>query len=198
MASAAMRVVRAGRPSRFASSSRLAGPPASAVKRPSSAAANRCLAAMKPLATRNRGSGSSSTAWGAALSDTAVPPRECSATDCSVTYKTSGRHYAASVPADHGQGQRAWRALVEGHAALFARLADELKAQTGMPITWYDVLLHLAEAKGARMRMRELADAVLLSKSGLTTLVDRMEGAGLVRRSVPPGDRRSIDVGSPT
>jgi DNA-binding MarR family transcriptional regulator len=83
---------------------------------------------------------------------------------------------------------------VEGHAALFARLADELKAQTGMPITWYDVLLHLAEAKGARMRMRELADAVLLSKSGLTTLVDRMEGAGLVVRSVPPGDRRSIDV----
>jgi DNA-binding MarR family transcriptional regulator len=57
-----------------------------------------------------------------------------------------------------------------------------------------DVLLHLAEVEGGRLRMRELAAAVLLSKSGLTTVVDRMEEAGLVRREVPSGDRRSIDV----
>lgn len=56
------------------------------------------------------------------------------------------------------------------------------------------MLLHLAEVKGGRLRMRELADAVLLSKSGLTTLVDRMEAAGLVRCEVPAGDRRAIDV----
>jgi DNA-binding MarR family transcriptional regulator len=98
------------------------------------------------------------------------------------------------MAADHHERQRAWRALVETHAELFGRLADELRAQTGMHVTWYDVLLHLAEVEGQRMRMRELADAVLLSKSGLTTLVDRMQEAGLVRREVPPEDRRSIDV----
>jgi len=95
---------------------------------------------------------------------------------------------------DHSQRQRAWRALVETHAELFGRLADELRDEAGLHVTWYDVLLHLAEVEGERMRMRELAEAVLLSKSGLTTLVDRMEEAGLVRREVPPEDRRSIDV----
>jgi DNA-binding MarR family transcriptional regulator len=83
---------------------------------------------------------------------------------------------------------------METHAEVFGRLVDELRAEADLPITWYDVLLHLAEVDGARMRMRELAGAVLLSKSGLTTLVDRMEEAGLVRREVPVDDRRSIDV----
>jgi DNA-binding MarR family transcriptional regulator len=83
---------------------------------------------------------------------------------------------------------------METHAALFGRLVDELKAELGLPVTWYDVLLHLNEADSRRLRMRALADAVLLSKSGLTTVVDRMEEAGLVRREAPPGDRRSIDV----
>jgi DNA-binding MarR family transcriptional regulator len=90
--------------------------------------------------------------------------------------------------------QRAWRVFVEAHAALFGRLADEMKRETATPVTWYDVLLHLAEVDGQRLRMGDLAHAVVLSKSGLTTLVDRMEVAGLVRREVPPGDRRAIDV----
>jgi DNA-binding MarR family transcriptional regulator len=104
------------------------------------------------------------------------------------------RQYAPWMPPDHRLRQRAWRALMETQAQVFARLVDELGAETGLPMTWYDVLLHLAEVEGGRLRMRELAAAVLLSKSGLTTLVDRMEEAGLVRREVPAGDRRSIDV----
>jgi DNA-binding MarR family transcriptional regulator len=51
-----------------------------------------------------------------------------------------------------------------------------------LPLSWYDVLVQLSEAPGNALRMRELADAVLLSKSGLTRLVDRMEQAGLVER----------------
>ena len=98
------------------------------------------------------------------------------------------------MPADQRLQHKAWRALVETHAELFGRLVEELRSEIGLPMTWYDVLLHLAEVDGERLRMRELADAVLLSKSGLTTLVDRMEEAGLVRREIPPGDRRSIDV----
>ena len=89
---------------------------------------------------------------------------------------------------------RAWRLFVETHAALFGHLVDQMRVDVGIPMTWYDVLLHLAEVEGGRLRMHELADAVLLSKSGLTTLVDRMEAAGLVRREVPAGDRRAIDV----
>lgn len=89
---------------------------------------------------------------------------------------------------------RAWRLLLETHAALFGRLADEMRDRLGTPMTWYDVLLHLSEVEGQRLRMGDLAEAVLISKSGLTSLVDRIEKAGLVRREVPPDDRRAIDV----
>ncbi len=59
-----------------------------------------------------------------------------------------------------------------------------------MPIAFYDVLTHLSEADGGRLRMRDLAHAVLVSRSGLTRLVDRMERAGYVRRERCPDDRR--------
>lgn len=89
---------------------------------------------------------------------------------------------------------RAWRLFVETHGLVFGRLTDELKAEIGLPMTWYDVLLHLQEVPGQRLRMHELAEAVVISKSGLTTLVDRMEEAGLLRREPPAHDRRAIEV----
>jgi DNA-binding MarR family transcriptional regulator len=98
------------------------------------------------------------------------------------------------VPEPSDLRQTAWRALMETHGALLGRLVDELKEEFGTPVTWYDVLLHLDDVEGGRRRMGDLAEAVVLSKSGLTTVVDRMEAAGLVRREVPSGDRRSIDV----
>ena len=84
----------------------------------------------------------------------------------------------------------AWRALLEAHAATTDVLARELREETGLPLAWYDVLLQLNEAPDRRLRMQELAHAVLLSKSGLTRLVDRMEQAGYVERSACPSDRR--------
>jgi DNA-binding MarR family transcriptional regulator len=99
------------------------------------------------------------------------------------------------VTADHSDIRGlAWRALVETHGLLFARLTDELKEELGLPITWYDTLLHLSEGAGGRRRMTELARAVVISKSGLTTIVDRLEEAALVRREVPRDDRRAIEV----
>ncbi len=62
-----------------------------------------------------------------------------------------------------------------------------------MDLRYYDVLLHVAEGEGGR-RMTELADAIILSKSGLTSLVDRMEREGLLERSPDPRDRRAILV----
>ena len=85
---------------------------------------------------------------------------------------------------------RAWRALLEAHARTTVVLGRELRDEAGIPLAWYDVLLHLNEAPEKRLRMQELADAVLLSKSGLTRLVDRMERDGLVERSACSDDRR--------
>ncbi|MFP4636630.1 MAG: MarR family winged helix-turn-helix transcriptional regulator [Nitriliruptoraceae bacterium] len=84
----------------------------------------------------------------------------------------------------------AWRAFLEAHARTVEVLSHELRAETELPLTWYDVLVQLSEADGGRLRMQELADAVLLSKSGLTRLIDRMEREGLVRRSRCSDDRR--------
>jgi DNA-binding MarR family transcriptional regulator len=88
----------------------------------------------------------------------------------------------------------AWRELFETHAALRERLAAEMQDETGLPMTWYDVLLHLADPPATSMRMHELADAVVISKSGLTRLVDRMEEEGLLAREAVPGDRRSTAI----
>lgn len=84
----------------------------------------------------------------------------------------------------------AWRALLEAHAAVTDLLERELEQERGLPLSIFEVLLELAEAPGGRMRMRKLAQSVLLSKSGLSRLVDRMEEAELVRRERCPSDRR--------
>jgi DNA-binding MarR family transcriptional regulator len=84
----------------------------------------------------------------------------------------------------------AWRAFLEAHARTTERLERELRDEEGIPLAWYDVLVHLHEADGHRLRMQDLAGEVLLSKSGLTRLIDRMERAGLVRRAACSEDRR--------
>jgi DNA-binding MarR family transcriptional regulator len=84
---------------------------------------------------------------------------------------------------------RAWRSFLEAHAGLVAAIERELARGGHVSLAWHDVLAQLAQA-GGRMRMQELARSVLLSKSGLTRLVDRMEAAGLVRRQPAPEDAR--------
>lgn len=84
----------------------------------------------------------------------------------------------------------AWRSFLEAHARVTDELSRELREAEGMPLSWYDVLIQLSEAEDHRLRMQALADAVLLSKSGISRLVDRMERAGLVRRVVCETDRR--------
>lgn len=100
-----------------------------------------------------------------------------------------------TAQADTAQGLdptalRAWRAFLEAHARMMDVLTRELRDEDGLPLAWYDVLVHLSEAPERRLRMQELASAILLSKSGLTRLIDRMEDEGLVVRAVCPEDRR--------
>ncbi len=84
----------------------------------------------------------------------------------------------------------AWRAFLEAHAHVTALLEEDLQRERGLPLAWYDVLVQLEEAEGHRLRMTELARRVLISKSGLTRLVDRMAGEGLVTRCSDDADRR--------
>jgi DNA-binding MarR family transcriptional regulator len=84
----------------------------------------------------------------------------------------------------------AWRGMLRVHAALTRALDAELMERHGLPLTSYEVLLFLADAPGGRMRMSELADSVLLSRSGLTRLVDRLERDGLLERERCEEDAR--------
>ena len=88
-------------------------------------------------------------------------------------------------------GFLAWRALLRAHAAAVGRIERDLAAvEPDLPLTWYDVLVALVAAPDRRLRLRELASEVMLSRSGLTRLVDRLEVAGLLRREPDPTDRR--------
>ena len=84
----------------------------------------------------------------------------------------------------------AWRGLLHTHRELVTRLDAELEREHGLPLTSYEVLISLADAPGERLRMGELADALLLSRSGLTRLVDRLERQGLVERERCEDDAR--------
>jgi len=83
-----------------------------------------------------------------------------------------------------------WRGFLEAHATVTRKLERDLMAQVGIPLTWYDVLVHLSESPQESLRHQVLADSLLLSRSGVTRLVDRMAQAGLVCREASPEDRR--------
>jgi len=83
--------------------------------------------------------------------------------------------------------------FIECAWALTDILDAELRADRGLTLRWYDVLVHLEDAHDG-LRMSKLADRILQSKSGLTRVIDQMEEQGLVRRERPPGDRRVVLV----
>jgi DNA-binding MarR family transcriptional regulator len=86
----------------------------------------------------------------------------------------------------------AWRSLLRTHAHLLRRLEADLGQAGALSLAGYDVLVQLAEAPDGRLRMSDLAEAVLLSRSGLTRLVDRLEREGHVARVPDPGDARGL------
>ena len=80
--------------------------------------------------------------------------------------------------------------MLRAHAALTKELDAELAREHNLPLSSYEVLLYLADAPDGRMRMAELAESVLLSRSGLTRLVDRLEREGLLKRERCESDAR--------
>jgi DNA-binding MarR family transcriptional regulator len=105
---------------------------------------------------------------------------------------------------------RAWRGFLTTHSRIVRELDEELRAAHGMPLSTYDVLVNLAAAPGGRLRMRDLAEAIVLSRSGLTRLVDRLVREGLVDRErcgedargawavLTPTGKHALDTARPT
>jgi DNA-binding MarR family transcriptional regulator len=89
----------------------------------------------------------------------------------------------------------AWRGLVRVHAALVRELDAELDGRHGLPLSSYEVLRCLSKAPNGRLRMAELAEHVLLSRSGMTRLIDRLEREGMVCRSTCDKDGRGCYAG---
>jgi DNA-binding MarR family transcriptional regulator len=85
---------------------------------------------------------------------------------------------------------RAWRGMLRAHAALTKALDADLENAHGLPLSSYEVLMYLNDAEDMKMRMRDLATSVILSRSGLTRLVDRLERDGLIRRETCASDAR--------
>jgi DNA-binding MarR family transcriptional regulator len=95
----------------------------------------------------------------------------------------------AAKPSRSAHGD-AWGALTRTHAAITGRLQEALAAGDFPPLPWYEVLATLAEAPEQRMKMGDLAEALVITRGGLTKLVDRLVKAGLLERTFCETDRR--------
>jgi DNA-binding MarR family transcriptional regulator len=89
------------------------------------------------------------------------------------------------------EGILAWSAFLRAYAAVVRRIEAEVGAKAGLPLGWYDVLLELNAAPQRRMRMQELGEAAVLSRSRVSRIVDELVAAGLAERQPNPDDRRS-------
>ncbi len=94
----------------------------------------------------------------------------------------------------HDSRLEPWRAFLEAHARVTRRLDEELRSEHDLSLAEYDALLTIANAPERRIRMRQLADRVILSKSGVTRLIDRLVADGLVERSTCLVDARGAEA----
>jgi DNA-binding MarR family transcriptional regulator len=120
-----------------------------------------------------------------------------------MTTEIAGEDAAAADPRTpgtaHGTGGDdprldAWRSFLHAHARLTRRLDEELQSAHHLSLAEYDALIQLARTPGRRLRMSALADRVLLSRSGITRLVDRLEASGMVKRSACATDARGAEA----
>lgn len=91
-------------------------------------------------------------------------------------------------------GRRAWRAVQQATGTLNAAFDEDFRTKAGIDIRTYDVLLHVFDSGEPGIQMTELAREIVLSKAGLTSLVDRLEERSLVRRMPDPEDRRAVRI----
>jgi len=95
------------------------------------------------------------------------------------------------VKSEDDDGVAAWSALLRAHAAVVPVIDTELRRTAGLPLTWYDVLLELNSAPDRRLRMQELGQRAVISRTRVSRVVDELVAAGYVSREPNPDDRRS-------
>jgi DNA-binding MarR family transcriptional regulator len=122
------------------------------------------------------------------MSSSSVSPR----TEPRVEARTATPGAAAAVADEPGIA--VWRSFLTAHARITRRLDEELQSAHGLSLAEYDALLQLAHAPGRRVRMNVLAERVILSRSGITRLVDRLEAAGAVERVACSTDARGQEA----
>ena len=96
------------------------------------------------------------------------------------------------VPPLDAREMAAWHAFLRAHAVIMRRLEADLQADHGLSLPAYEVLAHLSEAHGRRLRMSDLAECAVLTPSGLTRLIDKMAAEGLVERERDDADARVV------
>ena len=122
-----------------------------------------------------------------------MPPPSLSTPASSPLDAPTAAPASAAVVAD-APGIGAWRSFLTAHARITRRLDEELQAAHGLSLAEYDALLQIAHAPGRRIRMNLLAERVILSRSGITRLVDRLEAAGAVERLACVTDARGQEA----
>lgn len=95
-----------------------------------------------------------------------------------------------TIPGPRDPRLETWRSFLVAHAQIRRQLERELQAEQSLGLGEYEVLLLLARAPERQLRMSELADLLVLSRSGVTRLVDRLEADALVERTLCDTDRR--------
>ena len=87
-----------------------------------------------------------------------------------------------------------WQDFLSAYRTIVDAMADEMMRDHGLPLEWFDVLIHLADVPDGRLRQRTLRDRLFLSESGLSRLLLRMERAGLIARSAAGDDKRGVEI----
>ena len=87
-----------------------------------------------------------------------------------------------------------WQSFLAVHRQIVEQLADEMLREHQLPLEWFDVLVHLADLPGMRSRQKDLRDRMLLSESGVSRLLVRMEKAGVITRTTADDDRRGMEI----
>jgi DNA-binding MarR family transcriptional regulator len=87
-----------------------------------------------------------------------------------------------------------WQEFLRAHRTIVERLAEQMLRDHNLPLEWFDILIHLSDVPNGTLRQRALRDRLLLSESGVSRLLLRMEQAGFITRTPADDDRRGMDI----
>src|SRR5690348_5891399 len=153
---------------------------------------------VEPMTEQATGSGAADVAAGPAMADATVQIGISDTAGAAETASTAGAGETRSTAGSSGTAGRpedpavdAWRGLLVAHSRLVPAVEADLRAAGQVPLSWYDVLLELNAAPERRLRMSELGQRVVLSRTRVSRIVDELAAAGLVERQPDQADGRS-------